>query len=82
MFDGMFEDDNGGASSNRFVFVVGSLLVIGVWAWLSIAKGEFISIPLKDLGILGLVISSKFGGKWLEVIENIKNAGGSVNANT
>lgn len=70
---GMFEDDNGGASSTRFVFIGGTFLVLGIWAYLCIKANAFVSIPVKDLGILVLLTGGKLGGKWLEVIEAIKS---------
>ena len=69
---GLFQDDNGGASSTRFVFVVGSMVIISVWAWLCIKNGAFVAIPLKDLGILGTLVVGKIGGKAFEVQESIK----------
>ena len=64
---GLLQDDNGGASSTRFVFVVGSLVVIGVWAYLCLKQGAFVGIPLKDLGILVTLVTGKVGGKVFEV---------------
>lgn len=70
---GMFDDDNGGGSSTRLVFVAGSLTIIFVWAWLSIKQGSIISMGIKDLGILLTIIGAKLGGKALEVKENLGN---------
>lgn len=67
----LFQDDNGGASSTRFVFVIGSLTVLSVWAYLCIKSGAFVGIPVKDLGILITLIAGKVGGKVFEVKENI-----------
>lgn len=67
---GLFQDDNGGGSSTRLVFVLGSLTIIFVWAWLSVKQGAIVSMGLKDLGILLTVVGAKLGGKALEVKEN------------
>lgn len=70
----MLEDDNGGISSTRFIFVVGSLLILLVWTWLCLKNGEFVAIPLKDLGILGVLITGKVGNKAFEAMESGKSA--------
>ena len=70
-FSGTFEDDNGGGSSTRLVFVAGALTIIGVWAWLSVKANMMIPVTAKDLGILLVLILGKLGGKALEVKENI-----------
>lgn len=75
---GLIEDDNGGASSNRLVFIVGSLLILVVWAWLSYVRQEFYVVPIKGLSIFLLLIGSKQVGKLLEVIEYIKSIGTAI----
>jgi len=73
---GLFQDDNDGASAARFVFVFGSAIVILVWAILSIKNGS-----MEGLGtILGVLAATKVGNKVFEVQEAIgvkKDAGTS-----
>ena len=53
--------------------MAGSFLILGVWAYLCVRQGRFVSIPVQDLGLLIALIGGKVGGKFLEVKENLGN---------
>lgn len=54
------------SSSTRLVFVVGSLTILFVWAWLSIKQGSPISFGAWDVGALGVLFGGKDAGKYFE----------------
>ena len=53
----IFEDATGGLSSTRFAFIFMLVIVIGVWAFLSITTGGMVVIPIE---IVGMILG--FGG--------------------
>ena len=64
-----FQEDNGNASGMRLCTNLGILIIIGVWAYLSIQSGAIISWGMKDLGIVGTLLGAKYLQKGKE--ENI-----------
>jgi hypothetical protein len=69
----MFEDDNGGTSSMRFVFIACVLIIFFVWAFLCIKNNMLYSFEMKDLGVIGVLIGGKEVQKFLEGKE-LKNS--------
>jgi hypothetical protein len=62
----MFEDDNGGTSSMRFIFIACILIIFLVWAFLCIKNNMLYSFEMKDLGVIGVLIGGKEMQKFLE----------------
>jgi len=58
-FTSMFTGDDGNVSTMRVMFTLVLVVVIGVWAVLSIKNGQFVHFTAEDLGFLGIL----FGGK-------------------
>ena len=55
-----FQEDNGNASGMRLCTNLGTLIIISVWAYLSIQSGTIISWGIKDLGIIGTLLGAKY----------------------
>ena len=48
----IFEDATGGLSSTRFAFILMLIVVMGVWAYLSVTTGIMVVIPIEIVGML------------------------------
>jgi len=61
------QEDNGQLSSTRLLFVVWGFTLLGIWAYLSVAKGAIQPIDVTVVGAfssLGLVkVAQKYGEK-------------------
>ena len=62
----MFKDDKGNTSSTRVVWTIGTLTIIGVWAYLCITTGTLVEITMGDATALGMVLGLKVGQKVVE----------------
>lgn len=64
---GALEDNAGGLSSSRCLMLVWGVVVLGVWAYISIHTGGLVSIPSEAvtilLGLVGFKTVQRFGEK-------------------
>lgn len=57
--EGFFQEDNGNSSCMRMIAGIGSLLIIGTWAYMSIKTGTLISWGMKDVSVLMTLLGAK-----------------------
>lgn len=62
----ILQDDQGNASSMRFVWVAAVLTILGVWAYISISTRVFQNFTLGDAGWFATLFAGKVGQKYVE----------------
>lgn len=65
-FKQIFQQQNGQGSGMRAISVLGTLLILTVWAYLSLAKGTVLEIPTGVVAVLIALITGKVVQKQLE----------------
>jgi len=62
----IFQEDNGGFSSQRLVFLAGNLALWSVWTYISLKQGQMQPISPELLLGLGILQAGKVGQKAVE----------------
>jgi hypothetical protein len=61
-----FQEGNGAMSMTRLVLFISIVIVLGVWAYVSIRAGEMKDVPLGVVTLVGLSYGVKLGQKFGE----------------
>ncbi len=59
MLKSFFEDNSGGLSSMRLVFVIFTLAVVAIWSYVSISKGQMAALDSSIVSVIGILAASK-----------------------
>ena len=69
------KDESGNSSSTRLVKVVGSLIIITVWAGVSLYSRSLVDIPTGVQMLFATIYLGSIGQKWIEQQPGPKSSG-------